>query len=132
MTDTEAIRALIQRIGETFSQLDMDAWTDCFHTPVSFVMAGEILAFHSRDETATALRPLFDQLRQQGFTSTYLNTCNVKLLSNATALVAAVWTRFAGEDVLERLGATYFVMKQKGQWKAVMVTSHSPDVVAFS
>lgn len=132
MTDTEAIRALIQRIGETFSQLDMDAWTDCFHTPVSFVMAGEILAFHSRDETATALRPLFDQLRQQGFTSTDLNTCNVKLLSNATALVAAVWTRFAGEDVLERLGATYFVMKQKGQWKAVMVTSHSPDVVSFS
>lgn len=110
----------------------MDAWTDCFHTPVSFVMAGEILTFHSRDETATALRPLFDQLRQQGFTSTDLNTCNVKLLSNATALVAAVWTRFAGEDVLERLGATYFVMKQKGQWKAVMVTSHSPDVVAFS
>lgn len=132
MTDIEEIKALIQRIGETFSHLNMDAWTDCFHTPMSFVMAGEVLAFHSKAEAAAAFSPLFEQLRQQGFTSTDLNSCNVKLLSNATALVAAVWTRFAGEDVLERLGATYFVMKQDGHWKAVMVTSHSPDVAALS
>lgn len=132
MTDSEEIRALIQRVGETFSQLDMDAWTDCFHTPMSFVMAGEVLAFHSRDEAAAALRPMFERLRQQGFTGTELHTCKVRLLSNATALVTAVWTRLAGDMVLEKLGATYLVMKQDGQWKAVMVTSHSPDVIALS
>lgn len=132
MTNAVEIKALILRIGEAFSQLDMDAWTDCFHTPMSFVMAGEVMAFHSKAEASAAFSPLFEQLRLQGFTSTDLNSCTVKLLSNATALVAAVWTRFAGQDVLEQLGATYLVMKQDGQWKAVMVTSHSPEVVVFS
>lgn len=81
MTDSEGIRALIQRIGATFSQLDMDAWTDCFHTPMSFVMAGEVLAFHSKDEAAAALRPMFERLHQLGFTGTELHTCKLKLLS---------------------------------------------------
>tara|TARA_A200000113_G_scaffold191758_1_gene180672 strand:- start:353 stop:454 length:102 start_codon:yes stop_codon:yes gene_type:complete len=33
---------------------------------------------------------------------------------------------------MEKLGATYLVMKQDGQWKVVMVTSYSPDVIALS
>ena len=132
MTAQAEIHALIERIGETFSRLDIAAWADCFHTPLSFVMAGRVVCFDSREETIAALIPMFDDLRKRGLDRTELETCNIKQLSDTTGLVSAVWTRYAGDAVLEQLGATYFVMQQQGQWKAAFVTSHSPDVVAIS
>ena len=131
MTAQAEIHSLIERIGETFSRLDIAAWADCFHTPLSFVMAGRVVCFGSREETIVALNPMFEELRQRGFDRTELNTCNIKQLSETTGLVAAVWTRYAGTQMLEQLGATYFVMQQDSQWKAVFVTSHSADVLAI-
>ena len=132
MTHEQEIQQLIHALGEAFSALDIDAWLNGFHLPHTIATPDSVFSSHSHDDTRAAMLPLFEKMRQRGFSKTELETCNIKLLSDTTAMVSTIWSRFAADELLERIGATYFVMCGEQGWKAVMVTTHGPEVLAIS
>lgn len=73
--------------------------------------------------------PYFENLKDRGFNSSTLDLCNIKLLTDTTAVASTVWTRYAGDKVLENFGTTYLFQKTENIWRAIMVTVHSPDTI---
>ncbi|WP_339858325.1 hypothetical protein [Pseudohongiella acticola] len=126
------IRQTINAIGSAFSELDFDAWLSHFCTPRTVISQGTVFSSSSIEDTREFMGPVFDSLRQRGFSHTRLDTCHVKLLGDTTAMVSTVWTRFGhGDTVIETLGATYLLVSINASWKVAVVTSHRADMLAI-
>ncbi|MDH7943448.1 hypothetical protein QGM61_06415 [Pseudohongiella sp. SYSU M77423] len=126
------IENLFHAIGETFSRLDFDAWLALFTTPRTIISKGNIFSSASTEETRNKMMPVFDSLRQRGFTHTRLDKCHIKLLGDTNAMVSTVWTRLDSHgDVIETLGATYTLVLTDDAWKVAVVMSHRADVMAI-
>lgn|GEM_PF-1878433 len=126
------IENLFHAIGETFSNLDFDAWLSHFTTPRTIISRGNVFSSASTEETRNKMMPVFESLRQRGFTHTRLDKCNIKLLGDTNAMVSTVWTRLdSNGDVIETLGATYTLVLTGDAWKVAVVMSHRPDVMAI-
>lgn len=129
MTDEHEIVAVIDSIGESFSRLDIPAWLDNFHQPRLMVLPDRCLSPASEAECREAMGPYFQELADCGFNRTVLDRSAVRFLSKTTAVASTVWTRYADDEVLERLGATYLFQKANGRWAATTITTHSADVM---
>jgi len=126
------IKQLFQAIGETFSNLDFDAWLSHFTTPRTIISKGNVFSSASTEETRNMMMPVFQSLRQRGFTHTRLDKCHIKLLGDTNAMASTVWTRLDGNgDVIETLGATYTLVLADDAWKVAVVMSHRADVMAI-
>jgi hypothetical protein len=132
-TDNHAeIKQLFHAIGDTFSRLDFDAWLALFTTPRTIISKGNVFSSASAEETRNKMMPVFDSLRQRGFTHTRLDKCHIKLLGDTNAMVSTVWTRLdSNGDLIETLGATYTLVLTDGAWKVAVVMSHRADVMAI-
>jgi len=132
MNQEEQIRMLMNRVGETFSNLDFDGWINCFHTSHSFVHE-TVFSSSSYVESKAHLYPMFENMEARGLKRTDLNLCNIKMLTATTALVSTVWSRIDKNEILmEQFGATYLVVLDNGEWKIALVTGHAPDVVVVN
>ena len=60
------IKQLFQAIGETFSNLDFDAWLSHFTTPRTIISKGNVFSSASTEETRNMMMPVFQSLRQRG------------------------------------------------------------------
>jgi len=133
MSNEEQIQALIEEAGNAFSALDFDRWLNCFHSPRTVILPGSVFSSGSYDESKAALMPVFERVQQKGFKRTQLDLCNIRILSDTTAIASTVWTRFGSdEQVLERLGATYMLLHADGQWKIAVLTAHGADVIVVT
>jgi len=132
MRKEDEIRILINTLGDAFSKLDFDAWLNLFHSPRTVISRGAVFSSSSHEETKNAMMPVFDKMRDRGFSHTHLDTCNIKLLNSSTAIASTVWSRIDTDgNVIERLGATYLVVAAGDNWKVAVVTTHSAEVVAI-
>lgn len=123
MSEEAAIQRVLENIGATFGALDLVGWLANFHNPC--MIGGQCV-----DPANPGAMPaqIMEAMRARGLTRSQLDSCAVQLLTPASAIASAVFTRFAGESVLERLGATYVMQKRDARWGVLLVTGHSPDV----
>ena len=130
MSDEQEIRAVIEGIGETFSGLDVDEWLSHFNPEHTFVYRGTVLVARSLADTKAAFVPEIERLRAAGFRHSALDLCNVKLLEPKLAMAATRWRRLGRNDeLLEKLGITYTLIKTPSGWKVVVVVAHDDAVV---
>jgi hypothetical protein len=130
MTPEEEIAAVLQNIGGAFSRLDFSAWLACFHSPRMVFLADRIFVSSTEAEFREVMGPMFARLKAKGFKRTQLDVCNVQILTDSSAVASTVWTRFdSGEQVIERLGATYMFSRMGGKWKVATLAGHSPETV---
>ena len=132
MSDEDQVRAVLEKIAESFSNLDFGAWLENFHAQPMILTPDSCMRPTDAADAETLMSPTAELMRARGFTRTSLDTCTVKLLSPTSALASAVFTRFAGEEVLERLGATYVLQKREGGWGVLLVAPHGPDLPVFA
>lgn len=123
MSDEADIRIVLDRIAETFGALDVSGWLSNFHNPC---MIGPMCVDPAQAEER--FTPLIESMRARGLTRSQLDSCCTQILTSTSAIASATFTRYAGEAVLERLGATYVFQKRDGRWSVLLVTPHSPDL----
>ncbi len=128
MDDREKIRDVLRSIEESFSKLDIASWLEHFHSPRIFVLPQAALAPSSVAECHQLLGPYFEKLQEQGFNRSNLDECKIQFLTDTTAIVSTVWTRYASDRVIERIGATYLFLRSADGWRVTMVTVHPDDV----
>lgn len=128
----DEIRQLMHAIGRAFSDLDFDAWLSHFCAPRTVISKGVVFSSSSYEDTRSMMQPVFDSLRQRGFSHTRLDECRIKLFSDTSAMASTVWTRLDGTgEVIETLGATYTLVAAGGAWKVAVVMSHSAEIMAI-
>jgi len=128
MDDKAKILDVLKNIEASFSKLDVASWLECFHLPRIMVLPQVALAPSSEAECRELLEPYFENLREQGFDRSNLEEANIKFLTDTTAMVGAVWTRYASDTIIERFGATYLFLKSDDSWLITMVTPHPDNV----
>lgn len=129
MTKQDEIKVLMNQVGVTFSNLDFEGWINCFNSTHTFVHDA-VFSSSSFAESKTALSPIFEKMQARGLKRTDLDVCNIKMLTDVTALVSTVWSRIdRDEKLIEQLGATYLVIFEKNEWKVALVTGHGADVI---
>ena len=131
ITDKQEIEQVLRNIAETVSKLDVGAWLDNFHNPRLIVSSETSYSPANESECREFMGPYFQNLREKGFTHTKINTSQIRMLTDATAIVTTTWTRYADSEVLENIGATYMFQKSDNIWRAIMVTSYPSDTVVF-
>lgn len=124
MTDDELIKAKLHKVEAMFSKLDMAGWLACFHAARVMVLPGFAFMPSTVEECEALAGPYVQALRAKGFDRTQLGRVGIRYLTDSTALVTALWTRYGGSEVLEALGATYLFLKCDGDWQITMVTTH--------
>ena len=129
MTDQQEIEQVLKNIAETFSRLDMTAWAENFHNPRLIVLPEACCSPSNAIDWQDMLGPYFQKLQDAGFNRSNLDQLHVRLLTETTAIASTVWTRFAGDTLLEKFGATYLFQKQDNKWGVIMLTVHSSDVM---
>ncbi len=129
MTDKQEIEQVLKNITDTFSGLDVAAWLENFHNPRLIVLPDTCYSPSNESECRDMLGPYFQRLKESGFNRTSLDQHQIRFLTETTAIVSTVWTRFADDALLENFGATYLFQKSKNKWGVIMVTVHPADVM---
>jgi hypothetical protein len=128
LTEEDQVRAVIENIAESFSKLDFTAWLENFHAQPMVLTHDACMSPTDSADAETLMNPIAESMRARGFTRTSIDACTVKLLSPTSSLASVAFTRFAGEEVLERIGATYVLQKREGRWGVLLVAAHGPDL----
>jgi len=138
MTDTNntnviGIEHLLGRIAETFSRLDLAAWYQCFHHPHIILTPKGGLYAKSVGECEQHMGLVFEKLRQQGFVNSTLDYHKINQLTDSTAVVSAIWSRWgANNKLIQTFGATYFLSRVDSRWGISVLTTHSADNIVVS
>lgn len=127
-TDEREIRAVIDRTAEAFSRLDFSAWLDNFHTPRVIMLPNGAISPEDGADLERHLAEVVDSLQARGYTATVVDRCQTRLLTPVSAIATAMFTRYAGDEVLETAAATYVLQKRDDRWGAVLVMGHGPEV----
>ena len=128
MTDDEQIGAILQRIEDTFSRLDLSGWLECFHPlAIAVIPPFEPVSLQDTEACQALLEPYAARLQAAGFNRTQMGGCAIRYLTETTALVTVRWTRYGGDNVLESIGGTYLFLKTAEGWRITMLTSHPPE-----
>lgn len=128
MSEEERIRTVLESMIDSFSQLDVASWLDNFHQPCMIVLPDTAVSPRDAVEARRLMSPMAESLRARGFTRSSMDSCRIRLLTPRTAVASATFTRFADDEILEELGATYVLQKRDGRWGVLLVTAHGPDV----
>lgn len=128
LSDEDQIRAVLENIADSFSNLDFGSWLENFHAHPMILTQDACMSPTDAADAETQMNPIAESMRARGFTRTRIDTCTVKLLSHTSSLASVGFTRLAGEKVLERIGATYVLQKREGNWGVLLVASHDAEL----
>lgn len=130
MSDPQAdIRSLIGRIVKSFSAADLGAFRQCYTLPCLVTMANGTSVLGNDAEFEQFFSQAPRSLHERGFTRTAVERQQIRVFNVVSALTSIAWVRYAGDDVLEKLGATYTLAHSDGGWKIVALIAHSDDQV---
>lgn len=128
MNFEEEIRAVLDKVENAFSKLDIEAWLNCFHPKRILVLPSMVLAPKSTEECMELLGSYIENLKSQGYNRSNLDQLNIRPLTDTTAIATVIWSRFNNDSLIERVGATYLFFKSNGKWEITMVTVHPDNV----
>jgi hypothetical protein len=121
------IRSVLDNVEKAFSKLDIEAWLNCFHPKRIIVLPNIVLAPKSAEECTVLLGSYIDNLKSKGYNKSNLEKLNIRPLTDTTAIASTIWSRFNNNSLIERVGATYLLIKSNGNWEITMVTAHPDD-----
>ena len=128
MTDEQEIEAILERVTESFSNLDLVAWSNCFHPARLIVTPKGTRSPTTQAECEQVMKSTVEFLQSRNFVKSVLDYYQIHLLSDYSAVVSTVWSRFDKDDkLIHRFGTTYFFTKEHGRWAISLLTSHSAD-----
>lgn len=133
MNDEQAVRRVVEGIGEAFSTLDVGAWYRCFNP--TFIIASPMgpVAIASEDECRAFIGAMFEGLRERGMVRTRLDACSVEFLSPGAAVATTAWTRFDADDaIIGKLRAAYVLVRADEVWRVTMLISLPEDATGSS
>ena len=128
LSEEDQVRAVLENYAESFSRLDFSSWLENFHAQPMILTHDACVSPTDSAGAEILMNPIAESLRARGFTRTSISACTVKLLSPTSSLASVAFMRFAGEEVLERIGATYVLQKREGSWGVLLVAAHGPDL----
>lgn len=133
MSDTrDEIIAHYTHIAEVFPRFDLPAFRRCWQLPALLTLPNACVAIADEAAFESVFGGMMEQLRAQGLTRSVPEQINIHEFGANTALASVLWTRYAGETVLERLGATYTLVRRDGEWLVAALVAHAPEaVIAF-
>lgn len=130
MSREQDVRAVIEGIADSFSQLDVDRWLSFFNPQHTFVHHDSVFVAQSLEDTKAAFAQMIKELRTSGFKRSALDLCNIKFLGPKLAVAATLWRRLGENDkLLEKFGATYTLLETPKGWKVVVATVHDKDAI---
>lgn len=130
MSDPKAdIRALYGRVAQHFSALDLAAFRGCFHLPCLLTTREGVHLAADEAAFETLFGGVMNTLKQAGFTRSAVERQQIRVFDEATALTSVLWVRYKGDDILERLGATYTLTRVEGNWRITALVAHGADDV---
>ena len=126
MAIEQEIESVLSDVESAFSRLDIEQWLRSFHPTRIMVLPNAVLAPSSAAECEELLGGYIENLRSRGYNRSNLDQINIRPLTDTTAMASTVWSRFNGDSLIERVGATYLFIKANDKWQITMVTVH-PD-----
>jgi len=128
MSDSKGdIRSLYGRISEHFSSAEVEKLQHCFHFPLLITSAEGVQMIPDAAAFRVSFGAMLDGLHAQGFTHSKIERQQLRSFNPSCALTSVLWVRYRGEDVLERLGATYTLTHSEGSWRVTAIIAHSPE-----
>ena len=128
-TAAEEIHAHYAEIAEVFPRFDLPAFRRCWELPALLTLPDAVVALPDDAAFERVFGGMMEGLRQQGLTRSVPERINLHVFGPGTALASVLWTRYAGEQVLERLGATYTLIRRDGEWRVNALIAHDPAYV---
>lgn len=126
--DEDNIKAVLDEVCNTFSQLDMQAWFDCFHRPCMIVTPNGAHCLQSFEDCENLMGPTFSELMKKEFVQSTLDDYKIKIISPYFAVASAIWSRFNKHgECFQRFGVSYGFNKIDSVWKICNLTSHSAN-----
>jgi len=118
---------VLENIATSFSRLDIAAWLANFHMPPMIVTVAGCVRPSDAAEAEILFNALITSFRGRGFIRSSIDACSMKFLTPATAIASVVFSRHAGDELLERLGATYILQMRDDRWGGLVFTGHGPE-----
>jgi hypothetical protein len=124
------IRHLFERVTSSFSACALDDYRETFHLPCLVASDRGVQVLADAAAFDAMFVPLMADLRSRGFARSAVLHQHIALLGAATAMASILWARYRGDDEeLERLGATYTLVRQDGGWRIAAIVAHAPEHV---
>ncbi len=125
----EEILACYAYIAEVFARFDLPAFRRAWTLPALLSLSETSLAIPDDAAFERIFGGIMDKLRAQGLTRSVPGRVQIRELGPQLALASVLWTRYAGEAVLERFGATYTLVRRDGGWRVNALIVHAPEAV---
>ncbi len=128
------IKVMFERYGPTFVELatgkrsDRDALLEFYGAPLTFI--GPTFHMVMKDNAAITgpegMGGEIDRLRQANFGGSTLDRCDISVLNDRAALVAALWLRRdAAGSLMARFAVTYLVTLAAEGWRITSAVNTS-------
>ena len=109
------ILEMYDELTATFSRLDLANFRKFFHLPVQLTTADGVVAISDEKSFESVFGGIMEALREQGFTHSVLAESNIAIHGEGLAMASMLWLCYAGESILEHLGATHTLVKTGGR-----------------
>ena len=123
------ILEMYDELAATFSRLDLANFRKLFHLPVQLTSVDGVVAISDEKSFESVFGSIMEALREKGFTHSVLAESNIAVHGQGLAMASMLWLRYTGESVLERLGATYTLIKTGSRWEISALLAHPPESV---
>lgn len=124
------IKAFLRAYVSAFLPTTLATAAGMYETPATMIVNDQVSQIHSKDALFSALNAVMKALVAQGFDHSEIDNVYVHPLTERAALVSANFSRCKTDGaVLERLGATYTVVKKDHGYRIVTVVAHGPEAV---
>jgi hypothetical protein len=129
-TTEAAIRAMMDAYLCAYQDLDVEQTRQFYAIPSALVLPDKLSSFHSASDLQALLTQLFSGLKAKAYARSRWAELYVHPLGAMSALVSAIIERFdANGVVIERIGGTYWLLQQAGDWKIAAAGAHSDAFV---
>ena len=125
----KGIRAHFAVIAQVFPRFDLAAFRRAFHLPCLITTPDGVFAVADDAAFEGLFGGMMTTLREQGLTASDPETIHIHELGETIALASVVWVRYKGDEVLERLGATYTLVREGDEWLVAAIILHGEDDV---
>lgn len=128
--ETAAIIAVFQEVADSFGKLDLARFRRCYRLPSLAVTPQGVTALNTEADFMAFFGTLTAGLQSRGFARSQVLEQYIRLQAETIAFASLLWVRYKADGAeLERLGASYTLVKTAGDWKIVMLTAHAAERV---
>jgi hypothetical protein len=124
------LKQFMQDYCGAFKPDDCSRVLEFYNVPLAMVFADQLVVLNTKEEVAGTITAMLNALVEKNFKESKLDTIGVTALTEKTVLVSAAFTRYRRDgSVLERLGATYTVVRGAAGFKIVALVAHGVEGV---